>query len=88
MSRASELADRIHPRTDWYEFDTQTWCNEAAAELRRLERLNAELVEALRDLRQRFHSACIAAGSDAWAADAACAKADAALTSATKEQQK
>lgn len=38
------------------------------------------LADALADLRQRFHAACIAHGSDAWAADAACAKSDAALS--------
>ena len=38
-----------------------------------------QALEALRDLRQRFHGACIANGSDAWAADAACASADAAI---------
>jgi hypothetical protein len=32
--RALVLAERIHPQTDWYEFDSQSWCNEAAALLR------------------------------------------------------
>ena len=45
-----------------------------------------ELLEALRDLRQRFHAACIAHGSDAWAADASCAKADEAIAKATGDQ--
>lgn len=53
MSRASELADRIHPRTDWYEFDAQTWCNEAAAELRRLDRVNVELVRQMQAFADR-----------------------------------
>lgn len=48
----------------------------------------AELLEALRDMRNRFHAACIANGSDAWAADAACAKADAAIRKATESQPK
>jgi hypothetical protein len=41
-----------------------------------------DLVAALRDLRTRFHAACLSSGSDAWAADAACRKADAALVKA------
>lgn len=48
VTRAEQLADRIHPGTDWYEFDQQTWCNEAAVELRRL-----SAVEADRDRWQR-----------------------------------
>lgn len=47
---ALRLADRIHRRTDWYEFDAQTWCNEAAAELRRL---HAVEIEAQRTERNR-----------------------------------
>ena len=41
-----------------------------------------DLLEALTDLRRRFHAACLAGGSDAWAADASCAKADAAIAKA------
>lgn len=33
--------------------------------------------------RRRLHPACIATGSDVWAADAACAEADAAIAKAT-----
>lgn len=36
MSKALELADRITPETDWYEFHAEPWCESAAAELRRL----------------------------------------------------
>lgn len=35
--------------------------------------------EELGDLRHRFHMACISTGSDVWAADCACAKADAVI---------
>jgi hypothetical protein len=38
-----------------------------------------QLLEALRNLRQRFHAACIAAGNDPWAANASCAEADIAI---------
>ena len=41
------------------------------------------LLAALMDLRSRFHSACIANGSDAWSADAACRNADAAIARAS-----
>lgn len=41
-----------------------------------------DLLEALTDLRRRFHAACLAGGSDEWAADASCAKADAAIAKA------
>lgn len=41
-----------------------------------------DLLEALTDLRRRFHAACLAGGSDGWAADASCAKADAAIAKA------
>ena len=41
-TKAEQLAERIHPQTDWYEFDQQTWCNEAAAELRRLSAVEAD----------------------------------------------
>lgn len=46
LPEALRLAERIHPQTDWYEFDQQTWCNAAAAELRKL---HAEC-EALREV--------------------------------------
>jgi hypothetical protein len=45
--RALVLAERIHPQTDWYEFDSQSWCNEAAAELRRQHEAIVALSEAL-----------------------------------------
>jgi hypothetical protein len=38
-----ELASRIHSGTDWYEFDARSWCEEAAAQLRRLAARVAEL---------------------------------------------
>ena len=41
------------------------------------------LLKELRNLRRRFHAACIHAGSDEWAATAACADADAAIAKAT-----
>ena len=41
-----------------------------------------DLLAVLRDLRQRFHAACVYSGSDAWVADSACTKADAALAKA------
>lgn len=40
------------------------------------------MLAALKNLRPRFHAACIAAGSDAWAADASCHQADAAIAAA------
>ena len=42
------------------------------------------VLEELQSLRKRFHSACIASGSDAEMADAACAGADAAIAKAMK----
>lgn len=42
------------------------------------------VLEALKDLRQRFHAACIHSGSDAWAADASCKQADAAIAKVTQ----
>lgn len=41
-----------------------------------------DLLAELINLRARFHRACLANGSDAWAADAACAAADAAIARA------
>jgi hypothetical protein len=40
---AMKLADRINSGTDWYEFDSRTWCTDAAAELRRLVAENKSL---------------------------------------------
>jgi len=34
MTRALELADRIHDGTDWYEFDAQSFCLEVSVLLR------------------------------------------------------
>jgi len=52
MSRASELADNLEV------VHKNTWCNnvemDAAAELRRLDRVNAELVEALEKIERWF----------------------------------
>ena len=45
-----------------------------------------ELLTELRDLRARFHRAIISGGSAEWAADASCAKADAAIAKATESQ--
>lgn len=42
MSKAIELADRITPETDWYEFHAEPWCESAAAELRRLAEVEKE----------------------------------------------
>lgn len=66
---------------------------QAAAELRRLERMNAELVEAVTRLLQNFPTDgdMAEAGWDGLEIEAACQaydRARAALTSATKEQQK
>jgi len=41
------LADRFDDVGDWYEFDAKTWVPGAAAELRRLHSVNAELLVAL-----------------------------------------
>jgi hypothetical protein len=41
------LADRFDDVGDWYEFDAKTWVPGAAAELRRLHSVNAELLAAL-----------------------------------------
>jgi len=42
-----------------------------------------DLLKELQNLRRRFHAACIHAGSDEWAATAACGEADAAIAKAT-----
>jgi hypothetical protein len=42
-----------------------------------------DMLKELRNLRRRFHAACIHAGSAEWAATAACADADAAIAKAT-----
>jgi hypothetical protein len=44
---ALQLAERFEDVGDWYEFDAQSWFPPAAAELRRLHSLNAELLAAL-----------------------------------------
>lgn len=94
MSRASELADDITPSKD--NVPELGDLLDAAAELRRLERVNAELVDALTDYVRatHFRSACKATGAPAKKqdfADEQLWKAHdraIALTSATKEQQK
>ena len=53
MNKALELANRICPGLDWYEFDYQTWCVDAAAELRRL----AALEQAIKDAQPVAHCA-------------------------------
>jgi len=35
MTRALELASRIHSDTDWYEFDAQSFCLEVSVLLRK-----------------------------------------------------
>jgi hypothetical protein len=47
------LADRFDDVGDWYEFDAKTWVPGAAAELRRLHSVNAELLVALQKLLRR-----------------------------------
>ena len=49
QTKAQRLAERLDLR-DYYEFDAGLHCPDAAAELRRLDALNAELVEALERL--------------------------------------
>lgn len=51
MSKAEELASRIHPQTDWYEFDHESWCQYAAAHLRALDASHQRLKEALEKAR-------------------------------------
>lgn len=86
MSRASELADAITPSKD--NVPELGDLLDAAAELRRLDRVNAELVEAMRfyanpgDYKAPFTGGLGKLWHD-------CGEtARAALTSATKEQQK
>jgi hypothetical protein len=57
--------------------DDEAWANAL------LFRAAPDLLKELRNLRRRFHAACIHAGSDEWAATAACADADAAIAKAT-----
>jgi hypothetical protein len=83
MSRATELADAITPSKD--NVPELGDLLSAAAELRRLERVNAELVEALEICVEFIEDAHIIEGQWHWEP---VQKARAALTSATKEQQK
>lgn len=83
MSRASELARLLESEVE----DANLFRNEAAAELRFLERLNAELVEAL-TLMVRTHDEPAETLLQEVREQQWLDKARAALTSATKEQQK
>jgi hypothetical protein len=74
MSRATELADR----SDVLGSYRPEWEKEAAAELRRLDRVNAGLVEAL----QHLYAVAVVPDDKDYAA---ATRAAAALTSATKE---
>lgn len=49
QSKAQRLAERLD-LWDYYEFDAGLHCPDAAAELRRLDALNTELVEALEEI--------------------------------------
>lgn len=79
MSRASELARLLESEVE----DANLFRNEAAAELRFLERVNAELVEALRSVSE---SAVYLGRGECSVSMEVVRKVDAALTSATKEQ--
>lgn len=87
MSRASELADGNEKcAAAWIESsDAHKFRMDTAAELRRLERVNAELVEALRSVSE---SAVYLGRGECSVSMEVVRKVDAALTSATKEQQK
>ena len=50
MSKAEELAERISAKTDWYEFDYQSWCAEAAGLLRQQDEAIRVALEALEEI--------------------------------------
>ena len=85
MSRATELADAITPSKD--NVPELGDFLSAAAELRRLERVNAELVEALLDEAEEW-SRYVVEDTAPMTLRQYLERKVAALTSATKEQQK